>query len=125
MTDIQDPKQIPILAYALTQGELCVNKCDYINPNLGWCTIFDNPLHSASYNNIEVRWFRCKECLANEINNEIKTQSPPRKSDCIEYHKDVPYFHADPDNPSLIIKTLNGVETRGTFDLDGNWVESQ
>ena len=34
----------------------------------------------------------------------------------IEFQKDVPYFHADPENPSRLIRTLNGNQEPVIFE---------
>ena len=37
-----------------------------------------------------------------------------------EYQKDVPYFHADPNHPSRLIRRLNEKEESGVFDIKKN-----
>jgi len=36
----------------------------------------------------------------------------------IEFKKDVPYYHADPDNLSLVIRTLNGKQEKGYYSFE-------
>ena len=38
----------------------------------------------------------------------------------IEFEKDVPYYHADPEHPSFYIRTLNGKQERGYYSKEKN-----